>query len=221
MNWEVETSRGPAPVIADDELCPNVAILAHGAGGSMESKNLQWLAGLVRQSLGAQVVRFNFPYRAQGRSMPDRMPVLIEAYRAVIESARERLSPSRLIIGGHSMGGRVATMLEAECKTADGLLLFSYPLHPPGQTEKLRDAHLTSIQTPTLQFNGTRDEFCDLEIMSGIASGLDPSIWRLVWLEGADHALGVKRSSEWNRADTEDAILATCRHWLETLALGK
>lgn len=221
MNWEVETGRGPVPVVADDELCPNVVILAHGAGGSMESMNLLWLAGIVKKSLDAQVVRFNFLYRGQGRSMPDRMPVLIEAYRAVIESVRERLAPKRLIIGGHSMGGRVASMLEAEGKTADGLLLFSYPLHPPGQTEKLRDAHLPSIQTPTLQFNGTRDEFCDFEIMSGIASRLDPAFWRLIWLEGADHALGVKRSSERNRADTEDAILATCRHWLETLALGR
>lgn len=221
MNWEIETGRGSVPIIADDDGRSTVVILAHGAGGSMESKNLLWLSGLVRGSCEAQIVRFNFLYRTQGRSMPDRMPVLIETYRAVIESVRERFAPERLIIGGHSMGGRVASMLESEGHTADSLLLFSYPLHPPGQTDKLRDAHLDAIRTPTLQFNGTHDEFCDFEIMSRVASKLNPAIWRLVWLEGADHSLAVKRASGRTRADIERELSAACAAWLGELRCGK
>lgn len=216
MRWEATVALGVVPVLAEDNPSSTVVILAHGAGGHMEHKHMQWLSQLVHSAMDAQVVRFNFLYRAQGRSMPDRMPKLIEAYRVVIESVRQRLAPERLVIGGHSMGGRVASMLEAEGQTADGLLLFSYPLHPPGQFDKLRDAHLSAIRTPTLQFNGTNDEFCDFTIMSEIASKLDPSVWRLVCLEGADHSLAVKKSSGRTRLDIEKEVVMTLGGWMNT-----
>ncbi len=199
------------PVIADDETAETVVILAHGAGSHMEHKTLDWLSALVRQS-GASVVRFNFLYRAQGKGMPDRMPKLIETYRHVIASVQERLHPGKLVIGGHSMGGRVASMLESESKTADGLLLFGYPLHPPQQPEKLRDAHLPKIQVPTLQINGTQDEFCTPEIMERIHAGL--TNWELKWIEGADHSYTIKRSSGRTKADAEVEILAAIDSWL-------
>ena len=123
-----------------------VLVLAHGAGAGMDTP---FMAHFARElgAGGVRVVRFEFPYMQRRRSdgkrrPPDRMPVLIQTYRAAIDSVRDKLKHARLIIGGHSMGGRVASMLEAEGKTADGLLLFGYPLHPPGQPNKLRDAHL-------------------------------------------------------------------------------
>jgi predicted alpha/beta-hydrolase family hydrolase len=212
MQWSAETDHGAAPVIADGEPKPTVVILAHGAGGHMEQKTVVWLAGLVRER--AQIVRFNFLYKAQGRSMPDRMPVLIQTYRAVIESVRCNLAPERLIIGGHSMGGRTASMLEAEGRTADGLLLFGYPLHPAGQPGKLRDAHLAAIKVPTLQLNGTEDPLCTREIMDRVADGLDPAIWRLKWIEGADHSYAVKKSTGRIRRDVESDIRAALGDWL-------
>lgn len=199
-------------MIADDDRKPIVAVLAHGAGGHMEQKSVVWLAGLVREQ--ARVVRFNFLYKALGRSLPDRMPVLVETYRAVIASVRERLAPERLIIGGHSMGGRTASMLEAEGHEADGLLLFGYPLHPPGQLEKLRDGHLKSIEVPTLQLNGTEDPLCTRSIMDGIVAGLDPTIWRLRWIEGADHSYAVKKSAGRTRKDVEADIRGALAEWL-------
>lgn len=205
MRWDVPVRDGEVPVLADDdagEPGKPVVILAHGAGSHMEQKTIVWLAGLLREA-GFSVVRFNFLYRAQGRSMPDRMPVAVETYRAVIDSVRERLKPGRLIIGGHSFGGRVASMVEAEGKSVDGLVLFGYPLHPPGQPDKLRDAHLPAIKTPALQLNGTADELCTREIMDRIASGLDPKVWRLVWIEGADHSYAVKKISGRTRKDVE------------------
>src|SRR5579862_4301644 len=135
MQWEIEVPGGSIPVLADDEPGSGLTlILAHGAGSHMEQKTILWLTQIGRDA-GARVVRFNFLYRSQGRGMPDRMPILMDSYRRVIASVRGRLAPSHLVVGGHSMGGRVASMIEGQEKTADGLLLFGYPLHPPGQPE--------------------------------------------------------------------------------------
>jgi predicted alpha/beta-hydrolase family hydrolase len=212
MRWSVPVLQAEVPVLADDDAGETVVILAHGAGSHMENKTMEWLAGLVRGA-GASVVRFNFLYRAQGKGMPDRMPVLMQTYRAVVDSVRERLHSGRLVIGGHSMGGRVASMVEAEGRTADGLLLFGYPLHPPGQLEKLRKDHLPLIQTPTLQLNGTNDDFCTKEIMDAIASPL-AARWRLTWIEGADHSYSVKKSSGRTRRDVEADISQALSTWL-------
>jgi predicted alpha/beta-hydrolase family hydrolase len=138
-----------------------------------------------------------------GKSMPDRMPVLMETYRAVIADVRGRLSPKRLIIGGHSMGGRVASMLAAEGDDVDGLLLFAYPLHPPGQFEKLRDAHLPAIKCPVLQFSGTRDEFCRRDLMEGVAVGDN---YEVVWLEGADHSYSISKGSGNTKKAAEESM---------------
>jgi uncharacterized protein len=217
MRWSVSLDRGEVPILADDDKSQTTVILAHGAGSHMEHKTLDWLASLVRAS-GSRIVRFNFLYRAQSRSMPDRMPVLIETYREVIESVRQQLKPGNLIIGGHSMGGRVATMLEAERHTADGLLLFAYPLHPPGQPEKLRDQHLPMIEVPTLQFSGTEDEFCTKELMERIP--LDPKLWSICWLQDADHSYSVRKSSGRSRKDVETEIRGALAEWLPRLAIS-
>lgn len=181
----------------------------------MEQKTVEWLAQIVRDA-GARVVRFNFLYRAQGRGMPDRMPVLIKTYRAVIDSVREKLAPDCLVIGGHSMGGRTASMLESEGRTADGLLLFGYPLHPAGQPEKLRDAHLPAISTPTLQLNGTEDTLCTKEIMDRVALTLDPSIWQLHWIGAADHSYTVRKSSGRTKTEVADEMREALRTWLSS-----
>lgn len=214
MRWSIPVLQGQVPVLADEAVGETVVVLAHGAGSHMENKTMEWLAGLVRDA-GASVVRFNFLYRALGKGMPDRMPVLMQTYRAVIGSVKDQLQPRRLVIGGHSMGGRVASMVEAEGRTADGLLLFGYPLHPPGQLEKLRKDHLPQIQTLTLQLNGTADEFCTKEIMDSIVPTL--SNWQLNWIEGADHSYSVKKSSGRTRKDVEADISRALARWLPEL----
>jgi predicted alpha/beta-hydrolase family hydrolase len=214
VNWMVPVAGGEVPVAADDEARDTFVILAHGAGSHMEQKTVLWLTSLLQKS-GVGVVRFNFLYRAQGRSMPDRMPLLMETYRGVIDSVREKVNPKRLVIGGHSMGGRTASMIEAENRSADGLLLFGYPLHPAGQPDRLRDAHLSQIQTPTLQLNGTEDLLCTKEIMDRVAANLNPEVWTLKWIEGADHSYGVKKSSGRTRGDVESDILTSLAGWLD------
>jgi len=109
--------------------------------------------------------------------------------KSVIEKARQHTaSGKKLIIGGRSMGGRVASMLAAEGFACNGLLLLAYPLHPAGNLEKLRDAHLPNIKVPVLCINGTRDPLCQKELMTKAIDGLG---WQMQWLEGKDDSFAV------------------------------
>ena len=160
------------------------------------------------EPLGIEVVRFNFAYRERGSRRPDPMPELRARYAAVVDQIRPQLGARALIIGGRSMGGRVATLLAADGFACDALLLFAYPLHPAGQPEKLRDAHLPRIRVPVLCFNGTRDALCRRDLMErALQSVTAPR--RMHWLEGADHSLkGDKVMAE---------IAAAVAEWLPTL----
>ncbi len=192
-----------------------VFVGAHGAGGRMNDRGMIG----VSNSLGARgvsMVRFNFLYREKGSGRPDQMPRLEKCFEAVVEKTRAELKPSRLIIGGRSMGGRAASMMAAKKFDCAGLLLFAYPLHPPGQLDKLRDAHLPDIEVPVLCFNGTRDAFCAPELME---KALRPvkTRWKMHWLEGADHSFHVSRSSGRNDAQVLDEVADTTRAWVDTL----
>ena len=160
------------------------------------------------EPLGIEVVRFDFDYRSRGSRRPDPMPKLRERYAAVVEELRPQAAGRALIIGGRSMGGRVATMLAADGYTCDALLLFAYPLHPAGQPEKLRDAHLPQIRVPVLCFNGTRDALCRRDLMERALKTVTAP-WTMHWIEGADHSL------KGEKAMTE--ITAGIADWLPTV----
>ena len=166
------------------------------------------------RSAGFDVVRFNFPYREKGLKRPDPMPVLKDSIRSVVAGMRQQIGSRRLIIGGRSMGGRAASMLAAEGFDCDGLLLLAYPLHPAGQPEKLRDAHLSQIRAPVLCFNGTRDKLCRLDLME---RALGKLAWQMYWLEGADHSFHVLKSSGRTDADVLKEVADVSRTWLEAL----
>jgi hypothetical protein len=149
---------------------------------------------------GFHVVRFNFLYREKGTNRPDPMPRLKECIAAVATHAREQVAADRLILGGRSMGGRAASMLAADQFPCDGLLLLAYPLHPAGQPDKLRDAHLAQIKVPVLCLNGTRDALCRQDLMERVVDHLTGQ-WTMHWLEGADHSFHVLKGS--GRTDTD------------------
>jgi predicted alpha/beta-hydrolase family hydrolase len=158
----------------------------------------------VLRGRGFDVVRFNFLYREKGSRAPDRMPKLQACMKSVVEKARSHAGlGKKIIIGGRSMGGRVASMLAAEGFDCDGLLLLAYPLHPAGQPEKLRDAHLPKIRVPVLCINGTRDELCRKDLMTATIADLG---WDMHWLDGAGHSFPV----------TEE-VGALAARWLDTL----
>ena len=194
----------------------NFMILAHGAGTGMDHPHLNELC-LVFLSQGINVVRFNFPYRERGKSIPDKMPVLVDCYQKVIEWVKREYQPKRLFCGGHSMGGRVASMIAAgDQKPFDGLLLFSYPLHPPGKPEKLRVDHLKDIIMPVLCFNGTNDDFCSPELMNNQLKLLGKN-WTMHWINEADHGLQVKKKSGKSRQTVLKEIQDVIQNWVSGL----
>jgi hypothetical protein len=191
-------------------------ICAHSAGGHMDDPGELAVTAELRRH-GLQTVRFNFLYRQKDSAVPDPMFRLKQCYVAVADHARETVAPGRLILGGRSMGGRVASMLAADGYACDGLLLLAYPLHPAGQPGKLRDAHLPRIRVPVLCLNGTRDALCRRDLMERAIRPLADR-WTMHWLDGADHGFRVPKSSGRTAQDVLAEVGATSEAWVRTLA---
>src|SRR6266850_7013580 len=136
-------------------------VLGHGAGADQLSGFMRMAAtGLAAR--GFDVMTFNFLYKEQGRSIPDPKARLESCYQAVIKTAlsHRKLKKNRLVIGGKSMGGRIASQVAAVAPdNIAGLVFLGYPLHPPGRPDKMRDEHLKDIQAPMLFVQGARDTF--------------------------------------------------------------
>ena len=187
-------------------------VFAHGAGGHRDDRGMQALAAQM-QARGLHVVRFNFVYRERGSRRPDPMPLLQQCIAAVVASARREVDAPRWIVGGRSMGGRAASMLAADGFDCDGLLLLAYPLHPAGAPEKLRDGHLARIAQPALCINGTRDSLCRRDLMEAALARVSPN-FRMHWVDGADHAFHVLKSSGRTDAEVLAEIGAATEGWL-------
>ena len=192
-----------------------VFVCAHGAGGNMSDKGMLTTTRAIG-ARGIDVVRFNFLYKEKKSSRPDHMPVLKETTQAVVARVREELKPKRLIIGGRSMGGRAASMLASDGFDADGLLLLAYPLHPAGQPEKLRDAHLPAIRMPVLCINGTRDALCSPALMHAAVEKVTAP-WQMLWIDGADHSFHVLKSSGKTDADVMSEIADAAQAWISRI----
>jgi len=213
-NAETSAAYDPAEGAGDGPRV--VFVAAHGAGGNMNDRGMLGVTKALR-ARGIGVVRFNFLYKEKGSGRPDPMPRLMETTRAVVARSRAELRPELLVIGGRSMGGRAASMLAAEGFACDGLLLLAYPLHPAGQPEKLRDAHLPQIRVPVLCLNGTRDDLCRRDLMERALTTVTTA-WTMHWLEGADHSFHVLKSSGRTDAQVLDEAGDAAREWVRALA---
>ena len=148
---------------------------------------------------GISVLRFNFPYMEVRRRIPDPAPVLLGTWDAAVQEALRCGHGLPLVIGGKSMGGRMASMLAAaqgESFAGAALVFFGYPLHAPGDTGRLRDAHLPRVRVPMLFIHGTRDQLARRDLVEALVQRLLP-LARLHAVTGADHSFrlqGVKRS---------------------------
>jgi predicted alpha/beta-hydrolase family hydrolase len=217
--WKVKVGDGETSAVLDPaSTAPNGALFvcAHGAGGHMADRGMLAVADhLCRR--GFHVVRFNFLYREQGTSRPDPMPRLKECIAAVATRARQQVEAKKLILGGRSMGGRAASMLAADGFPCDGLLLLASPLHPAGQPEQLRDAHLAQITAPVLCLNGTRDALCRRDLMEQVVERLTDR-WTMHWLEGADHSFHLLKSSGRTDADVLNEIADASSAWIVKLS---
>jgi predicted alpha/beta-hydrolase family hydrolase len=178
--------------LVDGPASAPTLVLAHGAGAAMDSRGMTDLAARIADR-GVRVVRFEFAYMASRRTgvrrPPPRAETLLDEYRAVLAELG-----GRPVIGGRSMGGRVASLIADELfegGSVAGLVCLSYPWHPPGRPDQPRVAHLADMRVPTLIVQGTRDPFGSPEEVAGYA--LSPTL-EVVWLDDGDHDLRPRKS---------------------------
>lgn len=212
----------PAEVDAPDRAAraPHL-LLTHGAGGDRNTTGLKALARGLAEA-GYLVVRSDLPYRAAGRRSPPLAERSVPGLVKLVESVRDRLGRDLpWVVGGRSYGGRVASMAVAGGLPAAGLLLYSYPLHRPGDPSQPRVAHWPQITVPSLFLEGTNDPFCDLDALRRHlpALGGKPTVHVV---EGGDHSLRVSRAnSPDGRARSETSVAAglvrAIEGWLEDL----
>lgn len=190
-------------------------LLAHGAGAPMDSASMNATAKALAVA-GFRVARFEFGYMAarrtsEGRKPPPRAETLNPEYKAAVA---ELGATAPVIIGGKSMGGRVASMVADDLHSTGkiaGLLCLGYPFHPPGKPEQLRTKHLGGLTTPTLICQGTRDEFGTREEVPGYT--LSKAI-ELLWLEDGDHDLKPRKSiSGFSAADHLKTMAEAVATW--------
>jgi predicted alpha/beta-hydrolase family hydrolase len=170
-------------------------LLAHGAGADMNAAALRTVADALADAK-IPSLRFNFPYMAAGRRSPDRPPVLEAAVRdAAARLAKQaKVAPERIVLGGRSMGGRICSMVVADGLPSAGLVLLGYPLHPPGNAEKLRIEHLPKITVPCLFVSGTRDAFGTPDELKRHAKKIKGKVtWH--WIDTADHGFKPLKAS--------------------------
>ncbi|WP_411036099.1 alpha/beta family hydrolase [Shinella sp. BYT-45] len=206
-------------LFAGPQDAPATLLLAHGSGAPMDSPAMNAAASALA-SQGLRVARFEFSYMAARRTEGSRRPppkaeTLNPEFRAAVAALGAK---GPLVIGGKSMGGRVASMvadgLHAEGRVA-GLLCLGYPFHPPEKPAQLRTAHLMTLKVPTLICQGTRDPFGTKDEVPGY--GLPERI-RFLWLEDGDHDLKPRKSvSGFSAADHLATMASTVRAWVETL----
>ncbi len=216
-------AEGGSPLTATSRRLPGgvTLVLAHGAGaGHLSSFMTAFARGLSDR--GVNVVTFNFWYVDARKRVPDSNDVLEATWRRVIAAAAA-LSPAagnRLIIGGKSMGGRIASQVAAQPDLlparVDGLVFLGYPLHPPKQPNRRRDAHLRSIDAPMLFVQGERDVFGTAEEIRRLVAGLAHAALYVV--EGGNHSLEVPKRQGVSQDDVFATVQDRIVEWLEGLA---
>lgn len=182
-------------------------VLAHGAGANRESPVLRAVAGAFAAQ-GIAALRIDLPFR-QARPKGPPSPAWAERDREGLRRALAALArrcPGRLVLGGHSYGGRQASMLLADAPgLAHGLLLLAYPLHPPGRPERRRTEHLITLRTPTVFVHGTRDPFGFIDELDE-ARGMMPGPTRLLAVRDAGHDLGARRDAAFAEAAVAELL---------------
>jgi predicted alpha/beta-hydrolase family hydrolase len=187
-------------------------VLAHGAGAGQHHPFMTAVAnGFATR--GVDVVTFDFPYMRERRKIPDKAPILEKSFLAVLETARSWSGAPRVFIGGKSMGGRMATHLgAAHVNGLTGIVVFGYPLHPPGKPDQLRVAHLPSINVPVLIMQGERDAFGTPQELKPAIDSMSTRV-DLHTVERGDHSLAV---SGRKREDVLSEVMDVALAWMRT-----
>ena len=195
-------------------------LLAHGAGADRRAPALVAVADALAAA-GIPSLRFDYPYRAAGRRAPDRPAVLAAATReaAAALARRAGLPPERLVLGGRSMGGRVASLLAADPDDPVptlGLLLLGYPLQPAGRPDRRRDGHFAALTMPVCFVSGTRDALAPRAELTRATKRVAGPV-TLHWLESADHGYRPLKSSGRTIDDVLAEVAETSVRWVQSL----
>jgi len=189
-------------------------LLGHGAGSGQTSGFMVKFAEALA-ARGLDAVTFNFLYIEQGRKVPDPGNRLEECYRGAISAVRNNpaLAGNRLIIGGKSMGGRIASQVAAPgVQGLAGLVFLGYPLHPPGKPDQMRDKHLPQISAPMLFVQGTRDVFgTPVELQKIFPRLTAPYV--LYAIENGDHSFKVPKKGPVSQEQVYSNVLDEIARW--------
>jgi len=191
-------------------------VLGHGAGSNRETPFLVRMGEALAAS-GRSVLIHNFPYSEARRRVPD-PPAVLEATVGVAAAEARARGASYLVLGGKSMGGRIASQAVAKGLAANALVFFGYPLHPPGKEDQLRDRHLARVASPMLFLQGTRDAFARWDLIEAVTRRLGVRA-TLARIEGADHGYKVLKDSGLKASDVEALLLEQTVRFLGALGI--
>lgn len=194
----------------------HLLVMAHGAGADMRHLHLATIAERLSETNIASL-RFNFPYIEHGGRI-DAKAVCVATVRAAVRTAQNLAPDLPVLAGGHSFGGRMTSTAAAESPLDGvlGLVLFSFPLHPPGRPDTSRAEHLTAVRVPMLFLNGTRDPLADESLLRTVCGTLP--LATLHFLETADHGFRVLKRTRRNTQDVYVEAANAVRSWLHTMA---
>ena len=188
-------------------------LLAHGAGTNQDHSFIVLLRDGLAEA-GHTVMTFNYPYTERGAKRPDRTEKLVACHGAAANHLQERVGD--LYLAGRSMGGRIGTYVVAEGLRAAGLVLYAYPLHPPGKPDKLRVEQFRDIDVPMLFFQGTRDSLARMDLFDQHIRPLPGADTEI--LEGATHA---PKGGGWTPETTAERLISVTASWIAQLSSGE
>jgi hypothetical protein len=178
-------------------------VVAHGAGSGMDHPFMAGFCDALADA-GVAAMRFNFPYIEAGRRSPGSPKDAIAAFRTAVEAATARAGGRPVFAGGKSYGGRISSMAAAEGMPAAGLVFLGYPLHPPGKSDQVRDAHLYDLAQPMLFLQGTKDPFATPDVLEPVLEKLGERA-NYAPFDGAGHSF--ERSRKDSPADNAAALV--------------
>lgn len=187
-------------------------IIANGAGGNMHSPFILKFHKLIADQ-GIMTVKFNFHYQEIGKKFPDSNKKCQETYLGVINYLdSEHVNIKNIVPGGKSMGGRIATQIAGQIESPK-LIVFGYPLHPPGKPGQLRDQHLYELDKNILIFQGENDSFGNRNEITPVINKLKDA--RIVFISNADHSLKTPKKSLMTEQQVNEIILKEVKDFLD------
>jgi predicted alpha/beta-hydrolase family hydrolase len=196
----------------------HILVLGHGAGANMQHQHMESLAqALFDQNIAT--FRYNFPYMERGGKGRDSLSTSLMTVRSAVEAAQTAVGNTdrkiTILAGGHSFGGRMTSLAQAESPlpAVEGLVFFSFPLHPSGKSDTKRADHLKSVQIPMLFLSGDRDKLADLELLKGVMGELDPTA-EFHLLNTADHSFKILKRTRKHSLSVYEESAQTLEQWI-------